>query len=530
MKFPRGTSWHPSDRGNTRRQRTFIIVCLGVTLLLLAFLYLPSVRLGLVSDDFCLLSFENGLTLLVPLKHLHRYSPLGLVLINLIKALFGLNPLPYHIVAVVLHAINVCLVFLLGSRLTGHREIGALGALLFVAFRFNYEAFYWVSAAIFYEPMTALFLSACLAFLSSGSTGSTKSSSRRLTVGILVLFALAILFHESALALLPTLMVLDVVREKGPVVKGLFRTIVTRSSLYIPGVLIALLFIMIKLFFTAGLTVEPMPVSSRLTDLVLANYRVLSPTDVAIQPLTSMLKQSENLGGVLAGCLVVVGSLALFLTNRFVRYGQLLLVLQMNMLSFVLLSTIQARYLYLPGIFASLIVGTFLFDVLMAAPKWLDGFPSTFPARAKRILTFGTLLLAFIVPQYHYVNSRLDEWKRASTTAGTVITESVSIIQSLNPSPREILFVNLPDGIPGAPWSAYIFRLGYDYALRSALGPFGHKVKQIRLVRTIGAKWAPVWAPVLSWQELCSIPVEQPAVILSWDQELQHMVVYGPCN
>jgi hypothetical protein len=95
---------------------------------------------------------------------------------------------------------------------------------------------------------------------------------------------------------------------------------------------------------------------------------------------------------------------------------------------------------------------------------------------------------------------------------------------------REILFVNLPDGIPGAPWSAYIFRLGYDYALRSALGPFGHEVKRIRLVRTIGANWAPVWAPVFSWQEICSAPVEQPAVILSWDQESQHMVVHGPCN
>lgn len=59
------------------------------------------------------------------------YRPLPLATFFVEHALFGLWPLPYHATSVLLHALNVLLLFLVGRRLSLPLPAAALAALLF---------------------------------------------------------------------------------------------------------------------------------------------------------------------------------------------------------------------------------------------------------------------------------------------------------------------------------------------------------------------------------------------------------------
>ncbi len=79
----------------------------------------------------------------------------------------GEEPLVYRIGIVLLHSLNTVLLWLLGTRLTGSREVGWLAALLFLAQPAYHEALFWI-AAFFHPLATTFILSACLLAVASG--------------------------------------------------------------------------------------------------------------------------------------------------------------------------------------------------------------------------------------------------------------------------------------------------------------------------------------------------------------------------
>src|SRR5271154_3373088 len=85
--------------------------------------YLPVMRAGFIWDDDDHLTANpavaapNGLPMIWSSLAISRYYPLSLTTFWVERHLWGLNPLPYHLVNVLLHAANGGLIFFLLRRL-----------------------------------------------------------------------------------------------------------------------------------------------------------------------------------------------------------------------------------------------------------------------------------------------------------------------------------------------------------------------------------------------------------------------------
>lgn len=73
------------------------------------------------------------------------YLPVTLLSYALEYALWGMNPVGYHTVNVILHALNVVLVFALAQHLTAHRGVALVTALFFLVHPAQVETVAWVS-------------------------------------------------------------------------------------------------------------------------------------------------------------------------------------------------------------------------------------------------------------------------------------------------------------------------------------------------------------------------------------------------
>jgi tetratricopeptide (TPR) repeat protein len=193
----------PPDLG---RRAAFLFVC--AVLLAAFFAYLPSLWFQFVYDDVqqiaenpAIRSWEH-----VPQyftrhvwAHLHSqtnyYRPLFLLWLRLNHALFGLEPMGWHLTTVLLHLATTLLVYLLGRRLLARRDAAAVAALLFALHPVHIESVAWVSGLT--DPLLALFFTG--SFLSYLRWREEK---RLLCLALaLLLAALALLCKESGVAL-----------------------------------------------------------------------------------------------------------------------------------------------------------------------------------------------------------------------------------------------------------------------------------------------------------------------------------------
>jgi len=124
------------------------------------------------------------------------------VFVLLEYAMFGVNPAGYHIVHVLIHALNAILLARILWRITRRARIALIAGLFFVSFPVISEAVLWISAED--NLMTLIYLLAVSFWLTY-----LQSKSRRhywLTMGA---FALSVLTKELALTLPLTLFLLD---------------------------------------------------------------------------------------------------------------------------------------------------------------------------------------------------------------------------------------------------------------------------------------------------------------------------------
>ena len=95
----------------------------ALILLLTIVAYMPAMRAGFIWDDDDHLttnpamSAPHGLRMIWSSLAVSRYYPLTLTNFWFQHRLWGLNPLPYHVVNVTIHAINGVLLYLLLRRL-----------------------------------------------------------------------------------------------------------------------------------------------------------------------------------------------------------------------------------------------------------------------------------------------------------------------------------------------------------------------------------------------------------------------------
>lgn len=168
-----------------------------------AWVYLPSLRIGFVADDFDMLCKPG----LAPTRDWYRFSPVGVGIWHLLAA-WEHRPELVRLVAVLLHALNTALVILLARRLTCSIWAGVGAGFLFFAQRHLHQVVFWNSAAFFYMPMTAAFLCGCL--LASAPPPSRAAALFRYLLAYPLLSAVSVFSHESGIFFVPAVAGLEV--------------------------------------------------------------------------------------------------------------------------------------------------------------------------------------------------------------------------------------------------------------------------------------------------------------------------------
>jgi tetratricopeptide (TPR) repeat protein len=197
---------------------------IGLSLAAFAFaLYLPSLRNGFVNwDDFDYLTSNPHLGSFdwayvqwsfTTWWHLN-WHPLTWISYGIDHAVWGLNPLGFHLTNVVLHAVNSFLVFALAERLfarsaysAGAKLAGATAtAVLFAAHPLHVESVAWVSERkdVLYVAFTLLALLSYLRYVSDA-----PRTRARAYAATLVLFALSALAKPMAVTFPVVLLILD---------------------------------------------------------------------------------------------------------------------------------------------------------------------------------------------------------------------------------------------------------------------------------------------------------------------------------
>jgi len=114
---------------------------------------------------------------------------------------FGANPLPYHIINVLLHIGNIWFVFKLCELLSGKKITAIIVSLLFAIHPMHVESVAWIAGRkdMLYSMFYLLSLIVYLRYIEAGYR-------RKLYIGVLLLFT-ASLFSKSAAVTLPVLLI-----------------------------------------------------------------------------------------------------------------------------------------------------------------------------------------------------------------------------------------------------------------------------------------------------------------------------------
>ncbi len=190
--------------GNERWKCLLTLVALSVLAVLP---YLPTLTLPFISDDYLQIDLArrygpvSGWPALME-DPLYRARATSLVLTYWTERAFGFSPLPFNISSLLLHVFNTWMLYALGRRLSVTRAVAACAAGFFAVQEGHQEAVMWYAAV--HELLVFFFAAATmLAWLRF-----CEWSRRRDFAIAFVCFLLALLSKESAVAVVPLLVLL----------------------------------------------------------------------------------------------------------------------------------------------------------------------------------------------------------------------------------------------------------------------------------------------------------------------------------
>ena len=153
-----------------------IIVCL---------IYINGINSDFVSDDRQAILFNPNI---VNLKYIFSSTvPLQPLSIYIINKLVGMSPVAYRSVNIIVHMINVCIVYLLLQKMI-NRETGIIAAMLFAVHPILIESVTWISGGT-YSKAALFFLVSFYLFINSNRL-------KMLYVSSLIFFVLSLLTSE----------------------------------------------------------------------------------------------------------------------------------------------------------------------------------------------------------------------------------------------------------------------------------------------------------------------------------------------
>ncbi|NTW32153.1 MAG: tetratricopeptide repeat protein [Bacteroidetes bacterium] len=179
-------------------------------LLFTALLYSKAIFNGITNfdDDFYIIKNPfirdfswHGIKAIFTSFYSSNYHPLTTLTYLFEYSWFGLNPLPYHLLNVLLHLLNVLLIFKFIEKLSGKKVTALVVSLLFAVHPMHVESVAWISERkdVLYSMFYLLSLFAYMRYLETGFR--TKQYVAAL------MFFLASLFSKSAAVTLPVLLI-----------------------------------------------------------------------------------------------------------------------------------------------------------------------------------------------------------------------------------------------------------------------------------------------------------------------------------
>jgi len=322
-----------------------------------------------------------------PLPPGDLYRPLTVLTFAINEKLMPGVAAPFHAVNVLLHAGVTLLVFWLAVRLFNSARIAGIAAVLFALHPIHTEAV--TSLVGRAEVLAALFgLSAVLSVDCADRAKGRVSRAAWRTASV-TSFSLALLSKESALTVLPLILLLRVAQRAEPSIRGLLREL--RSLDWIPYALCACVFLGLR-HSVVGAVAPPLPVTP------LNNILAFVPCTVRLRSAMAVLWDYFGLLNVplvlsadysynqvpsvtswldlrfLAGVLLVAGVVGIVIWHPrpAVRFATAFPLVALLLTANVLfpIGTIKAeRLLYLPSVGWTLLVG-YAFDRLLRVERY----------------------------------------------------------------------------------------------------------------------------------------------------------------
>ena len=262
------------------------------------------------------------------------YRPLATLSYYLIYAVAGLNPFYYHLLSVLLHALNVVLIYLLVNVIRKHRFTALIAGLLFACHPALTEA---VDGIAYNEDLlaAAFFLLAFLFYLKSSTA---KLRSNRFNYGCsLFFFWLGLLSKEMAITLPAIILLYDLSLSDGADKKSfslqlILNTIKARGLYYGGYLAVSLLYLFIRFFvlYHPQETIKPF-YGNLFERIIFLPAHIFSFIKLALFPvhLTADYVFSyppnffaaSNLIGFLVVAGLAVGSVFIFKRSRGIFFG-----------------------------------------------------------------------------------------------------------------------------------------------------------------------------------------------------------------
>ena len=143
-----------------------MIIGILITIFLSLILYKDTFNAYFFQDDWFNLKISTVHKLsdffmfFIPRQDVTFYKPLGMQIpFYLLKTLFGLNPLPFHILAFITHVFNIILVYLISLKISQKKNISLFISFLYGTSAIFYTQLFWPSAYSFLIGPTTFFLS-----------------------------------------------------------------------------------------------------------------------------------------------------------------------------------------------------------------------------------------------------------------------------------------------------------------------------------------------------------------------------------
>lgn len=403
------------------KQMTRII--LGGIIAITLMVYIPVLRNGLLAWDDEPYLMKNQLvqsgtiTELLTQSVMGNYHPLTILILALEYLLFGQAPAGYHGMNLLLHLINVVLVFVVIKRLNKGPVVALVTALLFGIHPMHVESVAWV-AELKDLLYTLFFLLSCIAYLKY-----LDGNARKYFFISLLFFTASLLSKAMAVSLPVVLLLLDYFRGRK------FNKIVWLEK--IPFLLLSLLFGIIAII--AQGSTEAVADHTRFSffhRIVFASCSFLSYLGKLLLPvnLSAFYPYPVRSGDLIPGsmylCLVIIIALIAVMFYSFRRSGNLFfglgfftvtifLVLQLLPVGNAMMAD---RYSYIPSI------GIFFLAGVGVKFMWDKGYRNV----------SGTLLIAFTIFFGVQTFVRCAVWKDDLTLWNDVIKKDPAVEYAYN--------------------------------------------------------------------------------------------------